>query len=607
MAQSPLRAKQELLSRVRAEEKKAVREAALKSTWVMATMVLWPDMAERHYWEPAHRPLCDWMDNTPQGGKRAAIFHRQARKTMLLTIARCVRLICAYPEIRIMLISALQRTSTDMCGLIKRQFQTNQSFRYYFSDFAISDPKFGKMDEFTVPWRTVTSFLDPTLFCTYTGSAMISRRCDVLVFDDPVDDDDVNNPDMAAATMRNFIKCIPLVDDTSAFRQTTFVGTFKSHNDPASAICGYLSDTDAKKSKVDEIGDWEVVFRPISFTPEGDFHKPGAFAFPDENPSAKPHLPNVHSPERIRAIFNECCKDPYLGESYFYREYACLVQAPQDQKFQAMWLNTWVEPAMVPPNTIFSGFTIDSAFKDAQITKARGDTTVCLVGHYDVHNNLYLTDGLRGRMDSDTFRKQLLAMLNHPKNRQAQNLIKEKVGEGTIFSEFKRWFTEARKPVVVHPLPVIGRGEKVIRIINALQGPLMGRKIFFVKGQFPEELHRVIVDELTHLGQWGHDDAADALALFFHPDIRPTLAGYSKTVVWKDVVTVPQQISTPWTNPMAIRQANPQAPQQDPKSGRLTPFGQSVGLDTGTFMSQGEGPKEMPAFEWQPIIQKIGV
>jgi hypothetical protein len=135
---------------------------------------------------------------------------------------------------------------------------------------------------------------------------------------------------------------------------------------------------------------------------------------------------------------------------------------------------------------------------------------------------------------------------------------------------------------------------------------MMGRKVFFVKGQFPEDLHRVIVDELTHLGQWGHDDAADALALFFHPDIRPALAGYSKTVPWKEVVTVPQQISTPWTNPMAIRQANPLAVQQDAKMARLTPWGQSTTLDMDTFMSQGDGPKEMPAMAWTPIIQKIG-
>jgi hypothetical protein len=228
------------------------------------------------------------------------------------------------------------------------------------------------------------------------------------------------------------------------------------------------------------------------------------------------------------------------------------------------------------------------------------------VGHFDHYNNLYLTDGIRGRFDSETFRKQLLAMLSHPKNKGAQNLIKEKVGEGTIFTEFKRWFMEAKRPLVVFPVPVIGRGEKVLRIINCLQGPFMGRKIFFVRGQFPEDLHRVLVDELTHLGQWGHDDAADALALFFHPDVRPMNNPNLKSVVWKDVVSVPTQISTAWTNPMAIRQANPVVAQADPKTARLTPMGQDITLDHGTFMLQGTGPTEMPSFEWQPAIQRTG-
>jgi hypothetical protein len=532
----------------------AVREAALKSTFIMATIVLWPDMAARHYWEPAHRPLCDWIDGTPTGGKRAAIFHRQARKTMLLTIARCVRLICAHPNIRIMLISALQRTAIDMCGLIKRQFQSNQSLRHYFPEFAIDDVKFGKIDEFTVPWRGVTSYLDPTLFATYMGSPMISRRCDVLIFDDPVDDDDVNNPDMARATMRNFIKCIPLVDDTSDFRQTTFIGTFKSYNDPASAICGHLSDTEVSKDKDEQekVTGWEVVFRPIAFVPNGDFYNPGEFAFPDENPESKPHLPNVHTPESIREIYNSCLKDPQQGESYFWREYCCLVQAPKDQKFQAEWLNTWIEPGQVPPNTILSAIAVDSALKDEQIL-FRGDRTVILIGHYDREGRLYLTDGAMSKgWRTDDLRRNMLAMVANPKNRSPENLIREKTGEGTLFPVIQGWFNEARRPLVMRPLKLIGHGKKYLRITEALQYPFMGRRVFFVKGQFPEHIHQVLVDELVHLGQWGHDDVADCLSLFFHPDIKPVPPNEANGRKWVTPVTRPMQQSLEQTNPGAI-------------------------------------------------------
>lgn len=511
------------LAALRHQERLQLREAALNSTWIFATMVLWPDMADRHYWEPSHRPLCDWLDACPKGGKKAAIFHRQARKTMLLNVARAVRLICKYPNIRILIVSALQRTAIDMCGLIKRQFQMNENFRRVFPEFAIDDIKFGKIDEFTVPWRQTMSYLDPTLFATYLGSPMISRRCDYLCFDDPVDDDDVSNPDMAAKTMANFVKFIPVVDDTSDFQQTTFIGTFKSYNDPASAICGNRADSTTDGVDEKALSDWEIVYRPIAYIPNGDFHNPGQFAFPDENPQAQIHIPNVHTPEKIRAIFKACLDNEMQGESYFYREYACLVQAPGKQKFLAEWLNTWVDPLQVPPNTVFTGIAVDSAIKDEQIL-FRGDNMVILIGHIDSHGTLYLTDGARSnawRMED--FRRVLLSMVQNPKNRAPQNFLKEKVGEGAIFPEINRWFTEARRPVTLYPLRVIGQGKKYLRITDSLQSPAAAGKICFVKGQFPEDLWKILVDELIHLGQWGHDDVADALTLFYHPEIRPRI------------------------------------------------------------------------------------
>ena len=589
------------LDALRRQEWEAVRTAALESTWTMAQQVLWPDTAERHYYEAAHRPLCDWLDFTPPGGKRAAIFHRQARKTMLLNVARAVRLVCKYPDIRIMIVSALQRTAIDMCGLIKRQFTANKSFAHFFPEFAINDGKWGKIDEFTVPWRTSTSLLDPTLFATYLGSPVISRRCDYLCFDDPVDEGDVNNPDMAMKTMANFTKFIPVVDDTSTFRQTTFIGTFKSYNDPASAICGGKADTVVTDEDKRAVGDWEVVFRPISYVPTGDFYRPGDFAFPDENPKAIVHLPNVHDAERIRGIFKQCLDDKDKGESYFYREYACLVQAPGDQKFQASWLDTWIDPSQVPPNTIFSAIAVDSAIKDEQIL-FKGDNTVILVGHHDALGNLYLTDGARSRSwRMDDFRRVLLAMAQVPHNRGPQNFLREKVGEGTIFPTIRQWFNSIRRPIVTHALRVVGQGKKYLRIMEALQAPAMGRKILFVRGQFPAELHKVLVDELIHLGQWGHDDVADAISLFYHPEVRPVIETFTKKVVWKDVVSRPSQISTAWNNTAALAHAAPQVKVQDPRVARLTPAGQELTFVTGDFTAQPESTAVENEAWWEKL------
>jgi hypothetical protein len=511
------------------------------------------------------------------------------RKTYLLTVAQAVRRICVDPDVRILIVTALDDTAKKMSVLLKRQFTHNKSFAYYFPEMCITEEKFGTQYSFEHPSRREIE-MNPTVRATYLGAPLIGCRADIVICDDAVDEDKVLNPELADRTNSQINELVPLIDLKPEYNMMFVWGTPKSFNDYYALMSGQSTSSS---------GDTKApVFKVI---------RRSALEDEDGKPSltGTPILPTVFTAQELWNRLEQCKLNPSQGEGFFMREYLCLVQAPSEQKFKAEWLNTWVDPQMVPANTTFSGFTIDSAFKDEQIAKARGDTTVCLVGHYDTHDNLYLTDGIRGRFQSDQFRKLLLSMLAHPKNRGVQNLVKEKVGEGTIFTEFRRWFMEAKKPLVLFPVPVIGRGEKMLRILNALQGPFMGRKIFFVKGQFPEELHKVLVDELTHLGQWGHDDAADALSLFFHPDVRPLTDRFAKKVVWKDVVTPAAQISTPWTNPMAIRQANPQISQQDPKLGRLTPFGQSIDLDTGTFMTEGAGPKSMPdSIPWTPIVVK---
>lgn len=468
----------------------------------------------------------------------------------MFNAARVVRLICNNPNIRIMVVTSYQRTAIDMCRLIKQQFTLNVQFRHFFPELAVDDPKFGKIDEFTHPARTSISLLDPTLFATYLGAPLISRRCDVWVADDPVDEDMVANPDIAQSTMDKFTQAIPLVDKTSDYRQMIFIGTPKSYNDPLAAICGEASSSEVKADK-EAITGWEVLTRPISYVPSPDFLVGGEFAFPDENKDAVIHLPNVHSPKMIREIYDECKRNPKMGESYFFREFAMLVQAPAEQKFLPEWLNGWIDPQQVPLNTVLSAITVDSALKDEQIL-FHGDNMVILIGHFDQFGRLYLTDGARSRSwRTEDFRRNLLSMVDHPKNRRPENFIREKIGEGTLFPMVQGWFIDARKPIRLRPVKVIGQGKKYLRITEALQGPFMAGKVFFVRGQFPEDIHKVLVDELTHLGQWGHDDVADCLSLFFHPDVRP-LPAQEAPVSPLVRMTRPMQLSTMRTTPAMV-------------------------------------------------------
>ena len=582
---TPAHARLQELEELRLAEWHAIRNAALASTWAMASLVLWPnvDMARLH--EPFHKPLCDFVDDTPPNGRTGIIVPRMHRKTFLLTVAQTVRRICVDPDVRVLIVTALDDTAKKMSVLIKRQFTHNKSFAYYFPEMCIDEEKFGTQYSFEHPKRTVIE-MNPTVRAAYLGAPLIGCRADIIILDDAIDEDKVLNPELTDRTNGQINELVPLLDLKPMYNLMYIWGTPKSYGDFYALMSGESVTTGDKENK----------------PPVFNVMRRAALEDEDGKPDldGEPVLPTVFTKQELLNRLEQCKLNPSQGEGFFVREYLCMVQSPSEQKFRAEWLDTWVDPQMVPPNTVFSGFTIDSAFKDEQIAKARGDTTVCLVGHFDIYNNLYLTDGIRGRMDSDTFRKHLLSTLNHPKNRQAQNLIKEKVGEGTIFTEFKRWFMEAKRPVTVFPVPVVGRGEKVLRILNSLQGPFMGRKIFFVRGQFPQELHQVLVDELTHLGQWGHDDAADALALFFNPLIRPMNDTHARPIVWRDVVSRPMQISTAWNNQaVAGHQQQMNIPQAAPNT-RLTPFGAESML-SWTEIGESPGPRTWAVAEGEPI------
>lgn len=492
----------------------------MRSTWCMATMVLWPEVAERHYQESFHLPLTDWIDATPQGGRRAVIVARESRKTMMLHIAHAIRRIVNDPNIRIMAMTRYLDTAEKMCGLVKDQFQKNPNFKRYFPDFAIEDPKFGKVNEFTHPLRTARGLLDPTYFATYLGAPLISRRSDILIMDDLVDEDDFTTIENAQTAMGKFTETIPLVESSSKYNMRFFIGTPKSFNDPAAAISGRLATSGQEATAA---GGYEVKRIPALQDEEGNASLTG-----------EPVFPLIHSKKSLANILEMCKLDPKKGEGYFFREYLVEVQAPSDRKFDPQWFDhAWVP--RLPGNIVRSGIAIDSATKDEQVL-FQGDFTVLLCGHFDAYGHLYITDGARSNgWRSDDLKRELLSMAQ--RNNGVSNILKEKVGEGGPFGQIRDWFDTSRMPMTAYPLVVRGMGKKIIRVVEALQAPLQAGHIHFVgdpmKGTgFPRDIWQAIKDELVHVGLWSHDDAADALSLFYHPDFR-VRTQVNTAVPWK--------------------------------------------------------------------------
>jgi len=504
--EKPPKEELEELKFLQQQEVALVREMALEDFWFFVTNVLWPQESTVHLQESFHKPIADNITNSKPGCRDLLLAQRMSRKTMLRTVAHACWRILKDPNIRILVVSALDATAQDFVSTIKRQFQQNKGIEKYFPQYHIpSKIKLGTQYEFTHPARTNINLIDPTVRSTYLGAPFAGRRCDILIMDDPQDDKHVATPDQADKSLKNVNALFPLVDKNKQYDMIFVNGTRKGHNDIYGAMMGESSGSNV-----------ELQEPPFKFTIRRGLEGENGEA--DIN--GKATFDKVLTRDVLMQELARCRMDPKMGEEYWWREFMNLCQSPTSKKFLEEWFAAWVP--QLPSNIVWSGILIDSAVKDKQVLH-KGDFVVALVAHFDTYGHLYLTDGIRSDSLKTMELMQQLATLAQRAN-GVFNIVKEKVGEEMFFGACEDYFHRMRLPCTTYALSVRQEGKKLIRIMEALQAPFQARKIHFVgDGKaygFPVELWAVLKDELTHLGQWSHDDAADALSLAFHRDIR---------------------------------------------------------------------------------------
>lgn len=534
------------LTLLREEVNVQYRELGKKDLWFFATEILFADVASTHYYEPLHKPICEWIGVNDPAIRRLLLMPRGHRKTYLVTIAHAVWRIVRDPNIRIILVSALDDTAQHFCTMVKRQFQFNESFLAIYPEFRVRrDQQFGRTYDFTHPLRSDSAnLIDPTFRSFYLGAPVAGRRCDILIADDPVEKKHVTTPEQADKALKDFNDLIPVVDKTGAYNQMFVVGTRWAFNDIYGAMLGEDRGVDADadirvKTAFDSI---------VRHCLEDDHGNPVS------NPTTEgtPILPTVWSRELLLQELDQYRTDPKRGEEDWWKQYMNVCISPSGRKFEEEYFDQWL-PSL-PGGIVFSCFLCDSANKDEQILM-RGDFTVVYAVHYDTYGHLYVTDGLRSdRMKGQELIEELVSMHQRSKSDHGVSIttfVKEKVGEDTFFGWVQAEFNRARLPMHTRPINVRGHGRKYVRIVESLQHPAMARQIHFIEG-FPRDIHRVIVDEAVHLGQWSHDDAIDALSLAFHPDVRIKPAQHSAHE-WKTPLSARQrQLSTDSTVPAAL-------------------------------------------------------
>jgi hypothetical protein len=539
------------LESLKGELNEELRALALDDLWFFATEVLWPDTAPIHYYEPLHRPVCEWVGVEEKGARKLLLMPRGHRKTYLVTIAHAVWRIVRDPDVRIILVSALDDTAQHFCQMIKRQFQYNEHFLALFPEYRVKrDQQFGRTYDFTHPLRNAHNLIDPTFRSFYLGAPVAGRRCDILIADDPIEKRHVTTPEQADKSLKDFNDLIPIVDKTGRYNMMFIVGTRWSYNDIYGAMLG--------EDRGNEVNpDVQVATR---------FESVVRHCLEDENgkPVTTPHsegtpiLPTVWSRETLLQELEQYKIDPKRGEEDWWKQYMNVCMSPAGQKFEEDYFTrTWMP--RLAGGIIFSFFAVDTATKDEQILM-RGDYTVVLMCHFDSAGHLYLTDGVRSdRMKGMDLIEELISMQQRCQELhgiKVSNLVKEKVGEDTFFGWVKSEFNRARLPLTTLPVTVRGQGRKYVRIVEALQHPAQALHIHFVES-FPKNLHKVLVDEAIHLGQWSHDDVIDALSLSFHPDIR-IKPRTNRTYEWKVPRTRTNQLSTKDNNLAALVGPMPQ-------------------------------------------------
>ena len=167
---------------------------AKKSTYLMAKEVLgYEDMGKIHQ---------EWETWYNQSKKKLKLFlvPRGHFKSSFWTISYVVRRIVENPNIRILVANATHPNARNFVNAIKNHLESNEKFRQLYGSMDRDEKTGIKISDnwsatsFTVP-RTKT-FPEPTVYGTGVGGNVVSQHYDLIIWDDLVNDKNVNTFEM---------------------------------------------------------------------------------------------------------------------------------------------------------------------------------------------------------------------------------------------------------------------------------------------------------------------------------------------------------------------------------------------------------------------------
>jgi len=428
--------------------------------------------------------------------KRLWLWARGHLKTSVVDVAHSIQLMLIDPNIRLMIMHNVLGEAQKILGQIKQHFLYNEQFRHYFPEFCPEEKKSGKIDWGTVdivtlPNRTIVGIKEQTIEVCGVGKIKTGSHFDYMKKDDLVTRDSVNTADLLQQSID--------ADDMSQF-------LFDNYEMGLEDYIGtryHFSDLYVRKEKtIDK--KWQSIRPAIDKNGEVIFKK-------------------KFTKEGLEQLRDE------MGSYQFASQ---IMLNPIDPS-QMVFKPNWVQYYSKKPDLMHYYLFVDPA----NTKKKRSDYTAMMVVGIDEHNNWYIVDIIRDKLN---VQERVDAVFELANKWKVEKVVYETVGFQEVDAQ---WIREERKQqeykfaleeVKSHTAAKEDR-------IRALQPPFERGQVFLSNEirKFNKYKNKVVdyiqefVLELQTFPMAEHDDMLDALSMILRvttskPHIQKAVSGYSQ-------------------------------------------------------------------------------
>lgn len=444
----------------------------------------WLDV--RHITVRHYEPACDiWHLTGPRS--RLILFPRGHMKTTIITIAHTIQWVINYPDIRIIISTAIGEQAIRIMQSIKSVFQFNENFRYLFPEFcpaAKDSAEFGTQDAFTVPNRKKKWLKEPTVGVVTLGKVIAGGHYEVIKHSDLVDKENVRTPQQIQQVIDHFGYMEPLLERGPVAPHHGWMDVEGTRYD-FSDLYSMLIDSDKAANLTKQTHDWQILVRA---------------AIKEDGESLWPAWFPLSELERIR-------RNPTVGDAIFSAQYLnnpipasgglCgpdkIVFTPAD-----------VIKQLLPRLRLH--VTIDLHGMEANVDN---DYTVITLAGFDSDGRIYVLEIHRDRF---TPFEIINAIFNlHQKYPKIIDFKMEKDAHARVLAPFiERERMKRRR----YPMLVFVRRDNRQSKQNRIRGlqPFFERGDIRFSASIDGQTRLSLIDEVVRFPSYIHDDILDTLA-----------------------------------------------------------------------------------------------